>query len=193
MISEIRQIQSLLHDFLNSALTEGDIVVDATAGRGRDTLFLAQCVGASGKVYAFDIQQAALTETKGLLLAHDMAERVQLFGLDHARMGEMVQEKIQAVIFNLGYLPGGDHHIVTQPESTMKGIQAGLTLLKKSGVLVLTVYRGHSGALAEAEQVHKFLSSLPKKEFSVLEGHYINQGDNSPYWVIVQKTGEGWP
>ena len=38
----------------------GDTVVDATAGNGGDTLWLARAVGAHGKIYAFDKQVSKL-------------------------------------------------------------------------------------------------------------------------------------
>ena len=41
----------------------GETVVDATAGNGNDTQFLAELVGENGHVLAFDIQQAALDST----------------------------------------------------------------------------------------------------------------------------------
>ncbi len=31
---------------------------------------------------------------------------------------------------------------------------------------------------------------LPKQDYSVLEGRYLNQGEKSPYWVMVQKNRE---
>ena len=48
------------HATLAAIISEGDITIDATVGNGHDTLFLARHVGASGTVYGFDIQEAAL-------------------------------------------------------------------------------------------------------------------------------------
>ena len=48
------------HRLLAQATPAGGTAIDATAGNGHDTLFLAQCVGANGRVYAFDIQPQAL-------------------------------------------------------------------------------------------------------------------------------------
>ena len=42
----------------------GDAVVDATAGGGVDTLFLARLVGPDGRVFAFDVQAEALDRTR---------------------------------------------------------------------------------------------------------------------------------
>ncbi|HWQ72515.1 MAG TPA: class I SAM-dependent methyltransferase [Desulfitobacteriaceae bacterium] len=191
MIRELRDIQGLLRAFLQPLILPGDKVMDATAGLGRDTLFLAECVGPTGKVYALDIQEQALAGTRRLLSEKGMAERVSLHCLDHARCREVITERLRAVIFNLGYLPGSDHTIVTLKESTIKGMAEALILLQAGGLLVLTVYRGHAGAADEAKGIQEFLKTLPKQNYSVLEGRYINQGNKSPYWIMVQKNREG--
>jgi SAM-dependent methyltransferase len=190
MIRDLRDIQGLLRAFLQPLILPGDKVMDATAGLGRDTLFLAECVGPTGKVYALDIQKQALAETRRLLSDRGMADRVSLHCLDHARCREVITDRLRAVIFNLGYLPGSDHSIVTLKESTIRGVAEALLLLQAGGLLVLTVYRGHAGAEDESSGINKFLMTLPKRNYSILEGHYINQGEKSPYWIMVQKNRE---
>lgn len=49
------------------AVTSGDCVVDATCGNGRDSVKLANLVGSTGEIHAFDIQQSAIEETRELL------------------------------------------------------------------------------------------------------------------------------
>ncbi len=190
-VHDIRQIQALCHSFLRSAVREGDRAVDATVGRGRDTLLLAQCVGDNGWVFAFDIQEEAIRATGDLLQANGLRDRVDLYQLDHARLGEVIKQPVRAVVFNLGYLPGSDHRVITKPESTLTAMRQALDVLQAGGVLVLTVYRGHPGALAEATQVDDFLEALPKQEYTVLKGNYLNQGGDAPYWIVVQRTGRG--
>ena len=51
---------SIAHRVAESVLREGDLAVDATAGNGHDTVFLAQAVGETGKVFAIDVQAAAI-------------------------------------------------------------------------------------------------------------------------------------
>lgn len=94
--------------FVKQQVTEGDICVDATVGNGFDTLFLAECVGQKGKVYGFDIQQTALDNTKKLLTEAGLLDRVYLFHDSHSHMGTYLSNNtVKAVMFNLGYLPGG--------------------------------------------------------------------------------------
>ena len=53
--------------FIESHIKEGGTVVDFTMGNGHDTLWLSNKVGANGKVYAFDVQQAALDSSEKLV------------------------------------------------------------------------------------------------------------------------------
>lgn len=190
MSNRIQDIQGFLREILGPKIRPGDITLDLTAGRGRDTLFLAQAVGPTGQVHAFDIQETALRETQRLLNEHGVAERVLLHGVNHARVREFVKEPVNIAMFNLGYLPGSDHSLTTQADSTLLALQAVLEMLTLNGVLALTIYRGHPGGKEEAGAVNELLASLPRKRFSVLEGKYINQEEEAPYWVLVQKKRE---
>lgn len=188
MNNRLQDIQGILRTMLRGSIQPGDIALDLTAGRGRDTLFLAQLVGAEGRVHAFDVQEVALQETQRLLKEQQMAERVHLYHWDHGRLLEKVQDPVQAAMFNLGYLPGHSQEITTQAASTLAALEAVLQLLRQGGVIALTVYRGHPGGLAEAAAVEEFLSCLPRRKYSVLRGEYINQLPSAPYWILVQKN-----
>ncbi|AHF07370.1 class I SAM-dependent methyltransferase [Desulfitobacterium metallireducens] len=187
MSDRLQDIQGFLREIIVPRIELGDTALDLTAGLGRDTLFLAQAVGPNGRVYAFDIQAIALAETQRLLEEEGVAEWVTLHQADHARVQEFVSEPVKLAMFNLGYLPGSDHSVTTQAKSTLQALQDVLKLLVENGILALTVYRGHPGGEEEARAVHEFLTDLPPKSYSVLEGQYINQGDKSPYWILVQK------
>jgi len=68
-ISLVEQTQHLITPYLRP----GDSAIDATAGNGYDTAFLANTVGPHGHVYAFDLQQKALTATKSHLATRDLS------------------------------------------------------------------------------------------------------------------------
>ena len=51
----------------------------------------------------------------------------------HEHMENYVRENVSAITFNFGYLPGGDHQIATQADTSIQAIEAGLRLLKKAG------------------------------------------------------------
>jgi len=188
MNKRIQSIQDFLRDILQAIVKPGDIVLDLTAGRGRDTLFLARLVGSEGKVHAFDIQEEAIEETRLLLREHNLEDRVLLYQWDHGRLLEKVQEPVQAAMFNLGYLPGHNKKITTQASSTLAALEGVLQLLRPGGIISLTLYRGHAGGLEEAQAVEEYLRNLSRQHFCVLRGEYINQVSDAPYWILVQKN-----
>ncbi len=131
-------------------LQPGEVAVDATVGNGHDTLFLAQQVGAQGHVYGFDIQEEALARTRRRLEEAGLRDRVTLLQMGHEHMAEAVPAawhgRIGAVMFNLGYLPGGsDRTCITRPQTTVPALEAALRLLRPGGVLTVVAYRGHPG------------------------------------------------
>ena len=56
----------LTHDFMTRYVRPGDLCIDATAGKGRDTALLARLTGPTGRVIALDIQPQALEATRRL-------------------------------------------------------------------------------------------------------------------------------
>jgi len=161
--------------------------VDATAGNGWDTLFLARLVGPDGRVYAFDIQQAALDETAALLRKNKLLERVDLIHAGHEAMASYVKEPVAAVMFNLGYLPGGDHSIVTRPESTLRGLAAALQLLKPGGLATLVLYPGHAEGKKEKEALLEYCCGLDASTFGVVHARLLNREKPPPELLLVKK------
>ena len=49
----IKNALMMSHDYIKRIVEPGDIVIDATAGNGNDTLMLANLVGRSGKSLFF--------------------------------------------------------------------------------------------------------------------------------------------
>ena len=177
-----------VHHILTNHLQEGDRAIDATAGNGYDTLFLAEQVGASGKVIAIDIQDYAIRSTREKLESAGLIDRAILVSEDHAiTMRKLIlddHENVAAITFNLGYLPGSDKSIQTRAESTEEALAASIQLLTPGGYLCVTAYRGHSGGRAEAETVEAFMRK------SQTEGHTVDcyepESSNSPpvLWVL---------
>ena len=119
--------------YISSCVSDGDRVIDATCGNGHDTLFLAKIVGEKGKVFSFDIQPEALVNTRRLLEANNLADRVHLIQSGHERMDSHVHEKVAAVMFNLGYLPGGNHKIITRPDTTVEALAKACSCCAPAG------------------------------------------------------------
>jgi len=178
--------QALASEVLNS----GDIAIDATAGKGRDTAFLAQTVGPTGWVHSFDIQPDAINSTRKLLEVSGMINRVTLHERSHAELTESLPEshrgKIAVAIFNLGYLPGSDQKIITQPESTAIALESALTELKSGGRLICVAYTGHPGGKEESDVVQTFAESA-ENAGNIVEkiGYAVHQP--KPWILVVTK------
>lgn len=178
---------TMAHKIISAVVTRGDVVVDGTAGNGKDTLFLAQLVGEEGKVYAFDIQQEALERTKEKLIQANVLSRVKLIHSGHETMAHFIKSPVKAIMFNLGYLPGGDKKIITKPETTLEALKQSLTLLQKYGVVSLTVYTGHPGGLEEWLMLKNHLETLERSHYDVVLHRFLNRESHSPFHVTIQK------
>lgn len=172
---------------VGGAVSPGQITVDATAGQGRDTLFLARLVDVQGRVYAFDVQEEALALTDRLLVQHGLRDRVCLIGDGHQHLGQYLQEPVAAVMFNLGYLPGGDHGLTTRPVTTLEALQQALNLLQAGGVITVVVYPGHPGGQEEARAVEDWCRQLPCRRYAVWRWHCLNPGGAPPRLVAIRR------
>ncbi len=165
----------------------GDTVVDATAGNGNDTVFLARLVGRSGKVYSFDIQENALFNTARNLEQSGINGPVELIRSGHEKLREKVPPGVRAVMFNLGYLPGGDHSIITRPATTLTALEGALTLLAPGGLVSLVIYPGHPGGWEEAETVLAYAAKLPLSQWDVVKITHPNRADTAPWCLLIQR------
>lgn len=177
-------------ELVKEVLAPGGTAVDATCGNGNDTLFLAGLVGPEGKVFAFDIQDEAIVATRKKLETAHLAGRVKLLKASHAYEAFWPAAPVQAVMFNLGYLPGGNHEIITKPESTIAALQIAVSRLQPGGIVTIVVYTGHPGGREEYEAVSNFCAGLPQKEYAVLEYKFINQINCPPLLLAIQRLEE---
>lgn len=178
------------HNIIRQAVRAGDTAIDATAGNGHDTLFLARLVGPTGAVFAFDVQQAALDRTRERLDAEGLTTAT-LLHRDHAELDQAISDQhhgqIAAVMFNLGYLPGGDTRVTTRADRTVTAITAAIKRLRPQGVLTVIAYVGHAGGLDEAVAVERLLRELPPDEFTIQLPDASSRASTSPRLFAVTK------
>ena len=120
-----------------------------------------------------------------------MAGRAELFNAGHEHMAELVPCRVRAAVFNLGWLPGGDHGITTRTETTLQAVSQALELLLPQGVLVLCAYPGHEEGTRELEALEQFFTGLSPREFNALEHRFLNAGPGAPVCFAVQKMKTG--
>lgn len=180
------------HSILETQLNNSDIAIDATAGNGHDSLFLAQQVAPTGLVYSFDIQDAAIKATHNRLAAADLRNFALLIQHSHAQMSAYIAAehhgKIKAIMFNLGYLPRGDKTIITETDTTLSALNAGIELLAPTGIITILAYPGHQGGDRETAQVANWCHQLNPEQFRVKIIYSPEHKDSAPRLFIVQKT-----
>lgn len=186
----LKGILNYSHHLLNKSINQGDIAIDATCGNGNDTLYLSKIVGEQGKVIAFDIQEQAIQNSRQLIadnerdnvsFIHDSHEKIQDY------LPDKLKGKVGGAVFNLGYLPRSDKSIITKGESTIVAIDSILEYLKKDGLIVIVIYHGHEGGKTEKELVLRHVIKLDQNKYNVLKYGFINQKNNPPFIVAIQK------
>ncbi len=179
---------NIIHRIIKEKVQPGDICIDATAGRGNDTLLLANLVGESGHVTAFDIQQDAVDSTKALLAANGMTERTDVLLKSHSEMGEMFEENtVSCITFNFGWLPKGDHNIFTSKSTSIPAIEQGLKLLKSGGIMTLIIYYGRETGFEERDALLEYLPTIDSSRFTVIEMPFVNRPNCPPIPIIILK------
>lgn len=171
------------HKELKKKISTNDIAVDFTMGNGLDTLFLSYI---SKKVYSFDIQDEALEKTKALLKKNNVTNCL-LIKASHEEFDLYINERIKGAIFNLGYLPGGNKLITTNHDKVLLCLKKCLKYLSLNGVIALVIYPGHKEGEKEKEVLEEFLKDLNQKEFEVLKYNFINQINNPPFLILIEK------
>ena len=182
----IRHLNTFLHHLLEGYLVNGMHVIDATIGKGNDTEFLCEKVGTNGSVIGFDIQRQAIDVTFQRL--NGRYSNFYLHCTSHENLLSYCPESSKdLILYNLGYLPSYDKSITTQLSSTRKSMEQALIVVKKSGVVVVTVYCGHDQGKEEAKWIKEYVSTLDAKAFHVMMLNYMNQVEEAPFIVIIEK------
>jgi len=184
------------HDFLSQRLRPGGIALDATAGQGHDTVFLARGLGAGGVVHACDVQPAALAAThRRWEQATGAKAALHLHLVGHEAVRTSLEEagvtRLDAIMFNLGYLPGGGREVTTRTATTMAALRALLPLLAPGGVLTVVGYPGHPGGLEELAEVLVWAAGLPPATYLARHLRLLNIGPLRPELVALESSANG--
>lgn len=180
------QITQWCARFIREQVQPGDLCIDATMGNGNDTLLLSTLCGSNGHVFAFDIQKQALFNTSKKLSDAGVPENYTLLLESHENMDAYAApSSVSCIVFNLGYLPGGDHDKSTHAKSSIRALEKGLTLLKKGGLISLCIYSGGDSGFEERDAVLKWLKELDPRKYLVIRSDYYNRPNNPPIPVLI--------
>ena len=187
MANDFRSARFWAVGLLEPALYNGARVIDATMGNGHDTQWLCEQVGDVGRVYAFDIQPEAVEHTRERLASAGLLDRAELICDGHQHMSAHVREPVDAILFNLGWLPGAAHTVTTRVETTLAAVQTGLALLKPDGLMTVCVYPGHEEGARELAALTEWASGLDSRRYDAMLQGYLNQPKDPPRLIAVRR------
>lgn len=184
----------LAHSYWQRLIQKGDTVIDATCGNGRDTLALAQLTltSESGKVIAMDLQAAAIAKAQELLrreLSEELYARIEWIHGCHSQWpSKLFHPPPRLIVYNLGYLPGGNKSLTTQTKTTWSSVEQAMSPLLPGGCLSITCYPGHPEGLAEERHLKEKLAVLDPAEWSVCHHRWINRRQAPSLFIIEKGT-----
>lgn len=176
------------HKILAEHLNHAAFVIDATVGNGYDSLFVSEILGRNGKLFGFDIQKAAIEQTQNKL--QNTQCKTQLFCQGHETMFQTLSgyaRKIDAVIFNLGFLPYGSPNITTQTATTFSAIIQSFALLRPKGIIVIVAYRGHNMGKIEQSFLDSWLAKVSDKVAYIAKYEQFNTQSDAPLVYSIEK------
>ncbi len=183
------RLTALAQEAVATRLLDGALAVDATAGNGHDTHFLAGRVGKRGMVAAFDVQSAALHATGKRLAAAGLERRGLLVDRSHAEAGDHLpahwRGRVQAVMMNLGYLPGADHGVVSRADSTLAFLDEVLDWMGEKAIISVIAYRSHPGGEAEHCAVAGWMANREREGWRLRRS--AGPAGDSPEWFCLER------
>jgi hypothetical protein len=178
----LRHSRTLLRLVWDGAVRHGAVCIDATCGRGSDTLQLAERAGPDGLVHALDVLPRAIAETEARVaaaaecgmarVACELRSHESFDGLERVETGS-----VSAVVYNLGWYPGAgaDRSLTTAAASTARSLAEAARVVRVPGVVTVTGYFHQAGGGEEVEAVEAWAAALDVKKWSVAKVAYPNR------------------
>lgn len=179
MFRYVNDVSCISHYIIQNFCKNKKVAIDATLGNGHDTDFLHEIFE---KVYSIDVQSNAIKKyssknIKNVILINDSHENLQ----------NNIKENADCIMYNLGYLPGGDKSVTTKMETTLKSLGSALSILNNEGIITIAIYSGHDEGKKEKTAILDFLKDLPKHKFGVMIHSFLNRKNSPPDLIIVEK------
>lgn len=167
------------HAFLEPVIHSQAVCIDATLGRGRDTLFFLKLN--PRQIHCFEVQENLVRAFENQIVD----SRIILHLTSHALLKETLSDDVSqadAVVFNFGYDPYTLQGICTQADSSLSAVLQAADLLRKKGRMALIFYPHEEGK----KEASLILEALKKREDLELMA-VSSLKENSPWCLLVQK------
>ena len=179
MFKYVSDISDLSHYIIEKFVTNKNIAIDATLGNGYDSDFLSEKFS---KVYSFEIQKDPCTKYN-----ENKNHNITVINDSHHKFEEYISENVDCIMYNLGFLPGGNKEITTVAKTTIDSIKSGLKILNSGGIMSIAIYIGHDEGMEEENEIMKLVSVLPKDKYGVIQHKYINRSKVAPILIVIEK------
>lgn len=149
-------------------LKPGMVIGEVGAGTGRVTVWLAVTVGPTGKVYANDIDAAALDHLK---------KRCQKEGLTNVTtiLGTVEDPRLPRAALDIAFMTNTYHHL----EKPIEVVRNLLPTLKEDGILAIVERdRDRATHKSEATLQEDFIAQMDKAGFEVIKIDTSMKEDN---------------
>lgn len=179
MFKYVADISKLSHFIIKDFLENRAIGIDGTLGNGFDTDFLSENFQ---KVYSFEIQKKACDTYK-----EKNRDNVEVINDSHHLFNNYINEDVDCIMYNLGFLPGGDKGVTTMHTTSLQSIKMGLEMLKSGGIMTICIYKGHAEGKIEETYILSYLANLPKSKYGVMSHNYLNRAETAPSLIVIEK------
>ncbi len=183
----LNNVLKINQQLLVNRIPKYSIAIDATAGNGNDGLFVLTHANSPFTLHCCDIQEVALTNTKEKIGNYANKFNVFFHHKNHLDLFRECDSEIDLILFNLGYLPGGNHHIRTSTDNTIQTLKFAEKIVRPGGVISIVAYSGTEEGRAESIAVKNWSSSLSQKIWNVLQVEMINQVNFPPCLFFIEK------
>lgn len=183
----------LAHQYWQKVLKQGDTVIDATCGNGHDAAALAEMLEScgGGSVVAIDLQHSAIEASKercSKWLSSPTQVAITFINGSHTQFPQtVISGSIALIVYNLGYLPGGDKAVTTLTSSTLESLEKALELIRHGGAISITCYPGHEEGKREEERLLEFVAGLSPEKWSCCHHRWLNRR-NAPSLLLIQRA-----
>lgn len=188
MLNAMRFSHQLLEETINRF--PSGLFIDATLGNGHDSYFILSNKNFKGRLLSFDIQaRAILNSYQRINQLQTTSASYQFIYASHDTLFNYLNSNslIHGAIFNLGYLPGGNHQITTRSQSTLNALQQIMSRLVRKGRILIVIYSGHSEGQVEKEQLLNYLKTTDQQAYHIYHYHALNQKNNPPELLAIER------
>lgn len=179
MFKYVGDISKISHYIISNFLLNKNVAIDATLGNGHDTDFLCKNFD---RVYSFDIQKTACDN-----YLEKKNDNVKVINDSHHMLEEYIDENVDCIMYNLGFLPGGDKNITTKSSTSLESIKIGLSMLNSGGIMTICLYRGHTEGKEEENLIIPYLKKMDKSKYGVMYHSFLNRNENAPILIVIEK------